>query len=328
MGAFSLDLAWLGIGVVLCALAIVPSSGAVELVNADEFSPALSTTDVQEYDIFTQYQMSRPEGPRSYYMYSPTSYSRSPSPLPLVMFYHGLTDICTQFISQFSVFALVAEIFQYHFAVMCGTFGSRGVGWNAGTCCLFPNSSSIPVDDVAYTRSAVAMIQSTVQVDKQRIFAMGHSNGAFFSEALACNASDVFRGIASNAGGTVLSPGNETGLALCDQNYGKNQTNILLIHGTGDTSVPWNGSVSIGLPSVMRDFQAWANRSQCTGQPVETYKRGVAHNLVYAGTCSGGSSLELMTIDGGVHMWYVSSDMRSSLYTLEWFDKFAPLSTP
>jgi len=179
----------------------------------------------------------------------------------------------------------------------------------------------MPVDDEAYTRQAVDMIQSTVEVQKSRIYAMGHSNGAMMSEALACNASDIFRGIASNAGGTVLSPGNETGLALCDRQYGKNQTNILLIHGTGDQSVPWNGSAPVGLPSVPRDFQAWANRSQCSGQPQETYNRGVAHNQVYAGSCAGGTSLELMIIDHGVHEWYVNSDFRSSSYTLDWFTR-------
>ena len=229
-----------------------------------EWSFPSDVGNLEEYDIFTPYTFPRPEGTRTFYLYSPSNYTASPSPLPLVLFFHGLTDVCTQFITQFSVFALVAEQYQYHFGVMCGSMGTRGVGWNAGECCLFPNSSSPVVDDVAYTRTAVASIQATVQVQKDRIFAMGHSSGAFMSEALACNASDIFRGIASNAGGTILSPGAEAGLAICDAQYGKNATNILLIHGTADPAVPFNGT-NTWLPSVPRDFAAWANRSHCNG---------------------------------------------------------------
>jgi len=176
-----------------------------------------------------------------------------------------------------------------------------------------------------YSRTAVKMIQSIVKVNPSRIYAMGHSNGAFMSEALACNASDLFTGIASNAGGTVLRPGNEAGISLCDRNYANNLTSVLLIHGTGDGSVPYNGNNGTGLPSVKRDFAAWASRSHCSGEPVQTLNEGVASNQLYE-NCSGGrTQVELVTIVNGVHMWYVNSDFRSSSYTLEFFDRVSKL---
>jgi len=240
------------------------------------------------------------------------------------MWYHGLTDICTQFISQFSVFAFVAERFNVHMSVMCGTVGTAGVGWNAGECCLFPNSTAIPVDDVAYTRTAVNTIQSLVNVLPTHIFAMGHSNGAFMSEALACNASDIFRAVVSNAGGTILSPGDQAGLDLCTRNYQNNATSVLLIHGTGDTAVPYNGSSSSHLPSVMTDLSAWVKRNECKDGPVTTFKQGPFHNLVFSNCRQSQQRVELMTVDGGIHMWYLATELQSSHYALQFFDRVAP----
>jgi len=290
----------------------------------DIFSPSFSTPQSPlEYDIFVRHDMTRPEGPRHFYLYSPSSYSTHNGSMsyPLVLFFHGVSDTCEQYITQFSVYAFVGEVHQYHVGIMCGTLSSSNVvAWNAGMCCLGQNSSSIYVDDIIYTRTAVSMINSLVNVDNQRIYAMGHSNGAFMSEALACNASDIFSAIASNAGGTVLVPGNEAGIAVCDRMYGENSTSILLIHGTGDTSVPYDGNPNSGLPSVKRDFSAWSSRNDCSGSPVQTLNQGVATNLVYQ-KCRRGTQVELTTIDKGVHMWYVNSDFRSSDYTLTFFDR-------
>ena len=126
-----------------------------------------------EYDILTRYTVDRPEGGRHFWLYSPTHYkeSPSPSPLPLVLFFHGFTDTCELqgYISQFSVWALVAELYQYHFAVMCGTLSATGAGpgWSSG----YPNASR--PDDIAYTRAVVARIQQQVKVDTERVFAEG-----------------------------------------------------------------------------------------------------------------------------------------------------------
>ena len=51
------------------------------------------------------------------------------------------------------------------------------------------------------------------------------------SELLACNASDLIKGIASNAGGTNIGTDVKSSLAYCSAGYGTNSTHILLIHG-------------------------------------------------------------------------------------------------
>lgn len=136
-----------------------------------------------EYDILTRYDVPRPEGGRHFWLYSPTRYqlanSTGQQPLPLIFFFHGYTDQCELqgYISQFSIWAYVAEVHQYHIAVMCGT--PPGPGWKSG---YQPNTTG-QTDDVAYTRDSLAIIKKAVNVKQGHVFAMGHSNGAMMSES-------------------------------------------------------------------------------------------------------------------------------------------------
>ena len=273
-----------------------------------------------EYDIFTRYSVNRPEGGRHFYLYSPTRYTLSPSPtpLPLALFFHGWTDTCEQWISQFSVFALAAEQYQYHLAVMCGTLTpDGGPGWNSGFFLQRFNDSTLP-DDIAYTRAVVATVQQHVHVQPDRTFAMGHSNGAMMSELLACNASDLIHSIAANAGSTILTSDPKASLALCTTAYANNRTSILKVHGTADTAVPYNGTDTQASARV--DFLAWGQRNGCQGEPRVQWKRGIATSEGWVG-CGAGTDVELVTIAGGVHMWHLNSDFASSLYTLGFFDR-------
>ena len=51
-----------------------------------------------EYDILTRYDVTRPEGGRHFWLYSPTRYQLANSteqrPLPLILFFHGYSDQC------------------------------------------------------------------------------------------------------------------------------------------------------------------------------------------------------------------------------------------
>ena len=159
-----------------------PRSSVALLVLAVTF--VLLAVPLQaEYDILTRYDVPRPEGGRHFWLYSPTRYQHSSSPtaLPLVMFFHGFTDQCELqgYITQFSIWAYVAELHQYHIAVMCGT--NPGPGWSSG----WSRGNITQPDDVAYTRAALSIIQQAVKVKDGAVFAMGHSNGAMMSEPLA-----------------------------------------------------------------------------------------------------------------------------------------------
>ena len=95
----------------------------------------------------------------------------------------GYTDQCELqgYISQFSIWTYIAEVHQYHIAVMCGT--NPGPGWNSGS---FRGNGTGQPDDIAYTRASLAIIQKAVKVREGHVFAMGHSNGAMMSDTHHC----------------------------------------------------------------------------------------------------------------------------------------------
>jgi len=198
---------------------------------------------------------------------------------------------------------------------MCGT--GTPPGWNSN---WKENTTGLP-DDIAYARASVDLIKRTVKVLPNHVYAMGHSNGAFMSETLACNASDVFSAIASNAGATVLGPTISTSLDYCSAAYGSNATAILLIHGIQDQAVAYNGTAT--MPSVLVDMNAWAKRNQCQGQVQPLWSRGIATSQGWS-QCAHGAEVELVTINSerfGNHQWYINSDFRSSEYTFQFFNR-------
>ena len=251
-----------------------------------------------EYDILTRYNFTRPEGERRFWLYSPTRYqlgnATEQRPLPLILFFHGYSDLCELqgYPSQFSIWAYVAEVHQYHIAVMCGT--NPGPGWKSG----YMNSTEGQVDDLAYTRTSLSMIKAAVHVKEGHVFAMGHSNGAMMSETLACKASDIINAIASNAGETMVGPSINESFAMCDKEYAGNHTSILKIHGTHDQAVIYNGTNY--LPSAMADTDSWGKRNGCKGEQKQLWQHGIATATGWY-QCAGGTDVELVSVAGVNH---------------------------
>ena len=76
--------------------------------------------------------------------------------------------------------------------------GPQFKGWNAGGgCCGVPSTTN--VDDVGYITRAVGYLADHYGVDRGRVFAICHSNGAIMAQRMACE-TDVFgrRGLGSS----------------------------------------------------------------------------------------------------------------------------------
>jgi polyhydroxybutyrate depolymerase len=102
-------------------------------------------------------------------------------------------------------------------------------GWNAGACCGVPAEKKI--DDVAYIQSAVIEIANRYGVDSQRVFGVGHSNGAMMIQRVICE-TDLY------SAGVPISGGLESGAKTCSGSHGKR---IMAIHGADDKNVPISG---------------------------------------------------------------------------------------
>ena len=177
-----------------------------------------------------------------------------------------------------------------------GTVDSTGARfWNAtDACCDFAHTG---VDDVAYLNAVVDDMEAQFNIDKKRVFFVGHSNGAFMSHRMACDAAPRIAGIVALAGDVWKDA------TKCNPTE---PVAVLQVHGDADTVVPYDGSTL--EPSAMQSVATWAQKNGCSGDLTDTgmtldldsslpgAETGIAR---YA--CSAGAA-ELWTIHGGQHV--------------------------
>jgi polyhydroxybutyrate depolymerase len=167
--------------------------------------------------------------------------------------------------------------------------------WNADdACCDFAHSG---VDDVAYLNAIVDDMKANYNIDAKRVFFVGHSNGAFMSHRMACDASATVAGIVALAGDVWQDP------SKCNPS---SPVAILQVHGDHDDTVPYDGANL--MPSAPTSVATWATKNGCGADLADTHKTldldtGIdgAETRVEAHTCTKGAA-ELWTIQGGGHL--------------------------
>ncbi|PRY69733.1 polyhydroxybutyrate depolymerase [Glaciihabitans tibetensis] len=169
--------------------------------------------------------------------------------------------------------------------------------WNAGECCNSPGRT--PQDDVALLSRIFDQVEQ-YGGDPARIYVVGFSNGGMLSYRAACDLGDRVAGIAVVGGAFNVTDCRST-----------NPIPVVIIHGTGDTTVPYLGgrtdeAAEAGLnpvdnASVWDAMEYWLARNDCSFDATET-----GWNLTSIETfddCAPGASVAVYTIDGGGHVW-------------------------
>jgi polyhydroxybutyrate depolymerase len=169
--------------------------------------------------------------------------------------------------------------------------------WNAGTCCAKARDQN--VDDVGFLRSLVEDVERRASVERQRVFAIGMSNGAMMAYRLACEASDMFQGIMAVAG--------TDNTRRCEP---ANPVPVLHIHARNDDRVLFDGGAGKAFrnEALVSDFTSvpasigkWVKLNHAgSAQRILTVP-GAWCDLHDAG--AGGASVELCVTETGAHSW-------------------------
>jgi len=189
---------------------------------------------------------------RDYILYVPASYSPG-TPAPLVFNFHGYTSNASQQM-WYGSFTSIADNEGFIIVHPEGTLDNSGnthfnVGWGGST-----------VDDVGFTEALMDDLIATYNIDNNRIYSTGMSNGGFMSYQLACELSDRIAAIASVTGSMNLGWFNS-----CNPTH---PMPVMEIHGTNDPTVSYNASnFTESIPDMM-DF--WANFNNCDNMPIVT----------------------------------------------------------
>lgn len=243
---------------------------------------------------------------RSYDLYVPETVDVT-QPATLVLNFHGLYGNPGQqaMFSQYDAAAAAAGVIV---AYPAGISNS----WNTGLCCGGAQSSG--VDDVGFARTVVQHVGLGSCIDSSRVFAIGMSNGGHMAHRLACEAADVFAGVASVAG--VLT------MLQCNPSR---PISVQQFHGTADSIVQYGG-IGPGFPGAEDMMQGWAARNGCAPVPNVTHQQGNSTCETWT-ACDDGVEVTLCTVEGGGHCWpgNASCTFGSSTTDVNANDVFAQL---
>ncbi|BCK56345.1 alpha/beta hydrolase family esterase [Nocardia wallacei] len=178
--------------------------------------------------------------------------------------------------------------------------------------------------DIAYLSELLTHVESTLCVDRARVYVAGMSMGAFTASSVACQLSGRVAAIAAVAGlqdfpwcrtgravPVVAFHGTADPIVAYTGGLGPNARFLPNPDGTGsvepgDNSAPPGGP---GPQSVPDNAAAWAERNGCGAHPAT--QRTAPDVTLTAYPCPAGGAVELYSVDGGGHTWPGSS---SALY--------------
>jgi len=236
---------------------------------------------------------------RTYYLHIPASYDGT-EPTPLVMALHGGGGSAEKMNKLADRFNDLAD--QQTFIVAY----PQGVDkhWNDGR----EISGETDADDVGFLSALIDHLAAEYNIDTQRVYATGISNGGLMSFRLACDLSDKITAIAPVA--INLSE------ALVAQCSPTEPISVLVINGTDDPLVPWEGGeIEVGrqkrgkVLSTANTIEFWVAQNHCTPSPVITQEPDndpddstQVRREIYK-RCDNGTEIVLYAIEGGGHTW-------------------------
>ena len=166
--------------------------------------------------------------------------------------------------------------------------------WNSGGWTI-----GSTVDDVDFIDTIINLVSQKYDINSQRIYSTGMSNGGFMSYHLACNLSSKIAAIASVTG----SMSHET-YDNCDPSH---PTPIMQIHGALDGVVPYDGNSTLGMKSIDNTIEFWRSYNLCEIDPIinftEYFGAGLGINQKSFVNCLNSIQLELYKIDTMGHVW-------------------------
>ena len=232
---------------------------------------------------------------REYYLYVPEFLQEE---APLVFVLHGYTDSGQGWVE---VFQNLADNYGFIICAPSGLVDNYGNShWNANF-----SESITTVDDLGFLSNLAIYLQDAFNLDPNKTFACGHSNGGFMSWSLACNASNIFKAVASVTG-TMSSNDWEQ----CDPAVA---VPVMQISGTYDDVIPIDGSLgSWGLgwgstPDIYSVFNFWSNMSGCIYSETTNWQFDNYYDyelISYYGDCfNNNSDSRLYIFNEMGHVW-------------------------
>jgi polyhydroxybutyrate depolymerase len=227
---------------------------------------------------------------RKYLLYVPDSYDPS-TPTPLVISLHGFAEWPAHIRSITGWNDLADE----HGLIVVYPSGTKfPKRWSTDSNSRRPED---PLLNVTFIADLIDALSLEYNIDQNRVYANGFSNGGGMAFLLACELADRIAAIG--------------GVASADYYQGEEcqpsrPVPVIAFHGTEDNFVSyygrWRSPKTYQKPRVPKWIEAWAARYQCSPEPVELPSGGEVSGVQYLG-CDQEAEVHFYTIEGGGHAW-------------------------
>lgn len=179
---------------------------------------------------------------RQFRVHVPASLNSSPKALVFVLHGGGGTglNVANTGAHPLSVFRSVADREGFVVVYPGGLPASDGQeGW---VDCRGDNGVSSGADDIGFLAALIERVRGQYNLSTTRVFMAGGSNGAMMTQAFAIVRPDLIAAVASSGGSLALNP--QAGSCATGPTTPKP---ILLVHGTADTQMPYEGGCVANL---------------------------------------------------------------------------------
>ena len=259
---------------------------------------------------------------REYMLYVPNTIKPQ---APLIFVLHGLGSTNSH-IRDYSQMDLVANKNGFVVCYPQGTGSTKNTihtkkgsfFWNVG----YEIHKNEVVDDVSFLTSLAVYLQQEYDLDPEKTFCTGMSNGGDMSYLLGCQAPEVFKAIASITGCMM-----EWIYKSCDNN---SPIPVFQIHGTKDNITYYDGDITnrdrwgayLGVESTI---QFWVDHNMCSKSIIDTigFVNNESRYIIREKFLNGIDENEVWlykVIDGG-HDW-VQKSLEKDFNTSEEIWKF------
>ena len=249
---------------------------------------------------------------RNYRLFLPNGFNTiSQHPLVFNLHGYGSNAFEQEIYSGFDAVADTANV------IVCYPNGLNN-SWNA-----FNRSP----DDIGFIDTLITVLQNKYNINLNRLYSTGMSNGGFMSNYLACELSHRFAAIAPVAGTNSL---------FVQTNCSPSRhVPVLYIHGTADATVPYSGSTF--FVSASEFMNLWSNINGCSTNIDTTLLSDIsisdqcrAERITWHDCDSNKQVIHYRIIDGG-HTWpgspfiigITNQDFNASAVIWNFFNQFS-----
>lgn len=155
-------------------------------------------------------------------------------------------------------------------------------------------------DDIGYIEELISQMQLDYNIDLDRVYAFGMSNGGYMAHAIACDLGHKVAAVASVTGSMTPEQ-----FASCNPT---SPVPILQIHGTSDNTVPMAGNLY--TQPLVEVINFWVDKNACATDLGERDfssnqscddKAALQYNYK---DCNNNADVRFIVVEEGKHFWW------------------------